>query len=65
MNQNLLGATVASTLRAICQSSNKFGYSSGSANDSAAFEFTYEAYETKQTPSARKMWPLDIRESAA
>jgi hypothetical protein len=39
-NNNLLGATVASTLRAICQSSNKFGYSLGSASDSAALGFT-------------------------
>jgi hypothetical protein len=39
-NKNLFGATTASTLRAICQSSNKFGYSLGSASDSAAFGFT-------------------------
>lgn len=39
-NKNLFGATAASTLRAICQSSNKFGYSLGSASDSAAFGFT-------------------------
>jgi hypothetical protein len=39
-NKYLFGATAASTFRAICQSSNKFGYSLGSARDSAAFGFT-------------------------
>jgi hypothetical protein len=39
-NKYLLGARIASTLSAICQSSNKFGYSAGSARDSAALEFT-------------------------
>jgi hypothetical protein len=47
-NKYLLGATVASTLRAISQSSNRFGYSAGSAKDSAALEFTLKGTDKKQ-----------------
>ena len=37
---NLVSATFDWTERAICQSSNKLGYSSGSAKESAAFWLT-------------------------
>ena len=37
---NLVSAALDSTASATCQSSNKFGYSSGSAKDSAAFGLT-------------------------
>lgn len=36
----LVSTALASTERATCQSSKRFGYSSGSAKDSAAFELT-------------------------
>jgi len=37
---DLVSAALDSTASATCQSPNKLGYSSGSANDSAAFELT-------------------------
>lgn len=37
---HLLGARLFSTARATCQSSNRLGYSAGSAKDSAAFGLT-------------------------
>jgi len=42
---------VASTLRAICQSSNRFGYSAGSARDSAALEFTLKGTKKGDEPA--------------
>jgi hypothetical protein len=50
-NKYLLGAIVDSTLRAICQSSNRFGYSAGSARDSAALEFTLKITGKKELMS--------------
>jgi len=47
-NKYLLGARVDFTLRAICQSSNRFGYSAGSARDSAALEFTLKVTDKKE-----------------
>jgi len=41
---DLVSAALDSTASATCQSSNKLGYSSGSANDSAAFELTCAHY---------------------
>jgi len=40
-NRHLSCARLDSTASETCQSSNKFGYSWGSANDSAAFGLTF------------------------
>lgn len=40
-DRDLLSARFDSTARATCQSSNKLGYSSGSAKESAAFVLTF------------------------
>lgn len=45
-DKNLSWARFDSTARATCQSSNKFGYSSGSAKDSEAFGLTFTKKET-------------------
>lgn len=46
IQRHLIPETLDSTATAICQSSNKFGYSSGSARDSAAFGFICKLYST-------------------
>jgi len=46
LQKYLVPAALDSTDKATCQSSNKFGYSSGSARDSAAFGLTYKETQT-------------------
>jgi hypothetical protein len=47
LQKYLVPAALDSTDKATCQSSNKFGYSSGSARDSAAFGLTYKETQTR------------------
>jgi hypothetical protein len=56
LQKYLVSAALDSTDKATCQSSNIFGYSSGSARDSAAFGLTYK---TTQTRTIRLMLCVD------